>query len=120
MVSCGKRTADECRIKFETGFVNSGRATVQEHRTLRQRHVWSTESDQKLKDAVQRYGLNNWAVGSVDSLFNFSMLTAQSCKTCFRKRDCWSVRGAFLAHVRLDRKARRVDGRRRRTPWDGC
>ena len=62
MVSCGTRTADECRIKFEGGGV-----IVQEHR---QHHAWSTESDHKLKDAVQRYGLNNWAIGSVNSLFN--------------------------------------------------
>ena len=67
MVSNSMRTADECRIKFEAGFLNGGEATVHQHRTRRQHHVWSTESDQKLKDEVQRYGLNNWAIGLVNS-----------------------------------------------------
>lgn len=30
----------------------------------RQRHTWNEEFDKKLYDAVQRYGIDNWSVGT--------------------------------------------------------
>jgi len=93
-MSSGTRTAEECRIKFEAGFLNDG-ATIEEHCTPRQRHAWSTEYDQKLKDAVQHYGLNNWAIVARHVSEN---ATASQCEGRFsRQFDSTVKRGTWTA-----------------------
>ena len=39
------------------------------HGIPRQRHTWNMEADDKLHDAVQRYGINNWSLGLYKPIF---------------------------------------------------
>lgn len=53
------RTADECRIKWEEQSSNN---TTRPRNIPRSAHVWSAESDLRLREAVDRYGYDNWLI----------------------------------------------------------
>ncbi|KIL68331.1 hypothetical protein M378DRAFT_101176 [Amanita muscaria Koide BX008] len=53
------RTADECRIKWEEQSSNN---TTRQRNIPRSAHVWSAESDLRLREAVDRYGYDNWLI----------------------------------------------------------
>ncbi|KAK2466506.1 hypothetical protein APHAL10511_002148 [Amanita phalloides] len=84
------RTADECRIKFEASSRNKEPTT---HEGTRQHHVWSTEFDKKLMEAVERYGFNNWMIGRV------TFLSPPTCAEHYKLRDT-SPRTPLLVNVR--------------------
>ncbi len=35
--------------------------------TTRPRHIWDADADQKLREAVQKFGTNNWNIGNVST-----------------------------------------------------
>ena len=41
------------------------------HGLQQQRHNWTSEADQKLIDAVQTYGIDNWQLGKKLQSFRF-------------------------------------------------
>jgi len=88
---CGnEHTADECRVKWEE--LNSSTTSRGCH-VPQPTHVWSPDSDQSLKMAVERYGFDNWLMVAKAVSEN---VTASQCEGRFcRMLDQSVKRGSW-------------------------